>query len=173
MSAMMPVVRRNLSYTGWVVSGASVLLSTAWLCFGTSYSFFPVWASLPAALGLGMAAGMAWTLAAAVIHTRAGARPMDPDRMSAGAGMMKIPVLRLLSMTVLLAGVVGCIELLQLADLLSMVQASSGLGAAVWAAGEVFWRGLGTDLIISSGLVFVAQLLWLHCRDRIAVRRLT
>jgi len=69
MSAMMPVVRRNLSYTGWVVSGASVLLSTACLCFGTSYSFFPVWASLPAALGLGMAAGMAWTLAAAVIHS--------------------------------------------------------------------------------------------------------
>ena len=71
MSAMLPVVRRSLPYTGWIVSGTSVLFSVACLCVGTSHSFFPVWTAFPAALGIGMAVGMAWTLAAAEHDQRA------------------------------------------------------------------------------------------------------
>ena len=70
------------------------------------------------------------------------------------------------------AGAVGMGELYALADLLSGVQAIAGLRGLVTAVCEVLWKGLGTDLIISMGLVFAAELLWMSWRDRTVDRRL-
>jgi hypothetical protein len=96
---------------------------------------------------------------------------MVSDSLSSAAVMRKIPISTTLSMTLLLAGVIGVVELLQLAELLSLVQAAAGMGGLVVAVCDVLWKGLGTDLIISAGLVFAAQLVWVAGRERRTLRR--
>ena len=163
-------LHKALPHTGWAVSIAAFAVGMWMVPAASGYAPWAVWSTPVAIAGMAVCVGIGWTMAAALIYTRFGRRPIRVGAMT-GAHQPVIPVQRVVAHTAVLLAIVQLVRLGMRFEFLTWVWEQEDLLTTILAVGHLSCSGLGMNLMVSLGVVFAIEVARAHCSDRLTHTR--